>query len=148
MNKALKQKLIGPMEESHTKQQSPRAVLWMELWAKRSEIAAKRARTRAWAGCGFFWVEDEVCGCWHKWRGATRGPRDSGAPYRGRAPLSRGLVLAPPAVFSVPDILKNSRKNHIPFSGHLENFYFSAYFYIARINQKTDREILFLLYFN
>ena len=30
MNKALEQKLIGPMEESHTKQQSPKAVLWME----------------------------------------------------------------------------------------------------------------------
>ena len=26
MNKALEQKLIGPMEESHTKQQSPKAV--------------------------------------------------------------------------------------------------------------------------
>ena len=31
MNKALEQKLIGPMEESHTKQQSPKAVLRMEL---------------------------------------------------------------------------------------------------------------------
>ena len=27
MNKALEQKLIGPMEESHTKEQSPQAVL-------------------------------------------------------------------------------------------------------------------------
>ena len=27
INKALEQKLIGPMEESHTKQQSPKAVL-------------------------------------------------------------------------------------------------------------------------
>ena len=26
MNKALEQKLIGPMEESHTKEQSPQAV--------------------------------------------------------------------------------------------------------------------------
>ena len=34
----------------------------------------------------------------------------------------RGQVLAPPAVFSVPDILKYSRKNHISISGHLENF--------------------------
>ena len=31
MNKALEQKLIGQMEESHTKQQSPKAVLRMEL---------------------------------------------------------------------------------------------------------------------
>ena len=28
MNKALEQKLIGPIEESHTKEQSPQAVLW------------------------------------------------------------------------------------------------------------------------
>ena len=27
MNEALEQKLIGPMEESHTKEQSPQAVL-------------------------------------------------------------------------------------------------------------------------
>ena len=37
-----------------------------------------------------------------------------GAPYRdGHALDPRGQVLAPPAVFSVPDILKYSRKNHI-----------------------------------
>ena len=141
MNKALEQKLIGPMEESHTKQQSPKAVLWMELWAKRSKIAAKRARTRAWAGWGFFGVEDEVCGCWHKWRGATRGPRDRGAPYRGcrRALHPRGQVLAPPAVLSVPKILKYSIKNHTKFAGHLEHFYFRDIFFIAWIIQKTDK---------
>ena len=55
MNKALEQKLIGPMEESHTKEQSPQAVLWKVLWARRSKIAAKWARTRAWAGWWFFW---------------------------------------------------------------------------------------------
>ena len=53
-----------------------------------------------------------------------------GAPREvGRALHPRGQVLAPPAVFSVPDILKYSRKNHIPFSGHLENFYFRGIFY-------------------
>ena len=62
------------------------------------------------------------------------GPRG-----RGRALDPRGQVLAPPAVFSVPDILKYSRKNHIPISRHLENFYFRGIFYIARIIQKTDR---------
>ena len=59
----------------------------------------------------------------HNWRGAIVGPRG-----RGRALDPRGQVLAPPAVFSVPDILKYSRKNHIPFSGHLENFYFRGIF--------------------
>ena len=72
-----------------------------------------------------------------------------GAPTGGgRALDPRGQVLAPPTLFSVPDILKYSRKNHISISGHLENFLFSGYFYIARIIQKTDRKILFLLYFN
>ena len=47
-----------------------------------------------------------------------------GAPNRGGALLSRGLVLAPPVVFSVPKILKYSRKNHTKFAGHLEHFYF------------------------
>ena len=39
MNKALEQKLIGPMEESHTKQQSPKAVLWrsFELRDRKSQ---------------------------------------------------------------------------------------------------------------
>ena len=145
MNKALEQKLIGPMEESHTKQQSPKAVLWMELWARRSKIAAKWARTRAWAGWGFFWVEDEVCGCWHKWRGATRGPRDRGRALQGGALLSRGLVLGPPAVFSVPKILKYSRKNHTKFAGHLEHFYFRDIFYFMD-NSENRQIILFLLY--
>ena len=48
-----------------------------------------------------------------------------GAPCRGgRALDPRGQVLAPSGVFSVPDILVYSRKNHISISGHLENFYF------------------------
>ena len=46
----------------------------------------------------------------------------------GRALHPRGQVLAPLAVFSVPDILKYSRKNHTSFSGHLENFYFRGIF--------------------
>ena len=138
MNKALEQKLIGPMEESHTKEQSPKAALWEVLWARRSKIAAKWARTRAWARWWFFWEEEEVCGCRDKWRGATMGPWG-----RGRALDPRGQVLAPPVVFSVPDILKYSRKNHISISVHLENFYFRGICYIARIIQKTSRKYYF-----
>ena len=46
----------------------------------------------------------------------------------GRALHPRGLVLAPPAVFSVPKILKYSIKNHTKFAGHLEHFYFRDIF--------------------
>ena len=60
----------------------------------------------------------------------------------GRALDPHGQVLAPTVVFSVPDILKYSKKNHISFSGHLENFIFGVFF-IARINQKTDRKYYF-----
>ena len=60
----------------------------------------------------------------------------------GRALDPRGQVLASPDVFSVPIILKYSRKNHISFLGHLENFYFRVFF-IARIIQKTDRKYYF-----
>ena len=54
--------------------------------------------------------------------------RQGARPRGGRALDPRGQVLAPPVVFSVPDNLKCSRKNHIPFSGHLENFYFRGIF--------------------
>ena len=71
-----------------------------------------------------------MCGSWNKWRGANVGSRGRGAPRGvGRPVHTRGQVLAPPAVFSVPDILKYSRKkNHISISGHLENFYFRGIF--------------------
>ena len=48
-----------------------------------------------------------------------------GRAQGGRRALDpRGQVPAPPDVFSVPNILKYSRKNHIKLAGHLENFYF------------------------
>ena len=46
--------------------------------------------------------------------GGPPGAHEAGAhPGGGRALDPRGQVLAPPALFSVPDILKYSRKNHI-----------------------------------
>ena len=53
--------------------------------------------------------------------------KQGGVPQGGgRALDPQGQVLTPPAVFSVPDIFQ---KNHIKFSGHLENFYFRGIFY-------------------
>ena len=57
--------------------------------------------------------------------GSMRQGRAQGG---GRALDPRGLELAPPDVFSVPDILKYSRKNYIKFAGYLENFYFRGIF--------------------
>ena len=80
--------------------------------------------------------------------GGHHGPtRQGGAPrWGGRALHSRGLVLAPPAEISVPKILKYSIKNHTKFAGHLEHFYFWDIFFIARINQKTDKIFYFYFY--
>ena len=57
--------------------------------------------------------------------GSTRQGR---APGGGRALDPRGQVVGPLGVFSVPEILKYSRKNHISFLGYLENFYFRGIF--------------------
>ena len=79
--------------------------------------------------------------------GDPRGTHKTGgcAQGVGRALHPRGHVAAPPVVFSVPDILKYSRKNHISFLGYLENFYFRGIFY-CKDNSENRRKILFLLY--
>ena len=52
-----------------------------------------------------------------------------GAPCRGgRALHPRGQVLAPPDVFSVPDILKYSRKIIFHFQGIWRTFIFRGIF--------------------
>ena len=146
MNKALEQKLIEPLKESHTKEQSPKAVLWVELWARRSKMAAKWARTRVWAMVGFFLEEDEAGGCWNKWGGPTWDPQATWARPGGWArPVALWPTGAAPGVFSVPKILKYSRKNHTKFSRHLENFYFRDIFYCMD-NSENRRIKVFLLY--
>ena len=67
-----------------------------------------------------------------------------GAPCRGgRALDPRGQVPAPPTVFSVPNILKYSRKKIIfQFRGIWRTFIFGVFF-IARIIQKIDRKYYF-----
>ena len=95
-------------------------------------------------------LDIRVCGRKMKFVGAIisgGGPpwahEAGGAPRGvGRALHPRGQVVDPPVVFSMPNILKYSRKNHISFSGHLENFIFGVFF-IASINQKTDRKYYF-----
>ena len=70
--------------------------------------------------------------------GAPRGTHKppGHAQGGGRAMQACGPLVQPPDVFSVPKILKYSRKNHTKFSGNSENFYFQV-ISIARIKQKT-----------
>ena len=79
--------------------------------------------------------------------GGPPGAHETGGAPRvgGRALHSRGLVLAPPIVISVPKILKCSIKNHTKFAGNLEHFYFRDIFYCTD-NSKNRQIILFLLY--
>ena len=71
------------------------------------------------------------------------GPRGGGRAQGGRRALDpRGQVLAPHAVFLVPDILKYSRKIIFNFQGIWRTFILGAFF-IARIIQKTDRKYYF-----
>ena len=65
------------------------------------------------------------------------GGEPSGAHETGGL-LSRGLVLAPPAVFSVPKILKYSIKIILNLQGIWSTFIFGIFF-ATRIIQKTDR---------
>ena len=87
-----------------------------------------------------------MCGCRNKWRGPPWAHEVGGMPSKsGRALDPRGQVLAPPAVFSVPKILKYSIKNHTKFAGHLEHFYFRTIFYCMD-NSENRQIIVFLLY--
>ena len=70
-----------------------------------------------------------MCGCMNKWRGAMWGPRGKGrAQGGGRALDPRGQVLAPPGVFSVPNILKYSRKIIFLFRDIWRTFIFGVFF--------------------
>ena len=72
------------------------------------------------------------------------GLRGRGAPRGvGCALHPRGQVVDPPAVLSVPNILKYSRKkSYLNFRAFGE-LLFLGYFYITRIIQITDRKYYF-----
>jgi len=73
--------------------------------------------------------------------GGPRGAHEA----RGHALDPRGQVLAPLAVCYVPYFLKYSRKNHISFSWHLENFYFRDIFYCT--DKSGNRQIMLFLFY-
>ena len=77
----------------------------------------------------FFGKKMECVGAGISGGGPPWAHEAGGAPRGcGRALHPRGQVLAPPAVFSVPKILKYSIKNHTKFAGHLKHFYFRDIF--------------------
>ena len=146
MHKALEQKLIGSLEELHTEEQSPKAVLWLELWARRLKMAARWARTWVWAMGGFFLEEDEVCGCWNKCRGSTWGPRGRGRAPGVGVPWTLVARCWLPLMCSQCQIFSNIPEKIIfKFHGIWRTFIFGVLF-IAWIIQKTDRKMLYLLY--
>ena len=94
---------------------------------------------------GFFLEEDEVSGCWNKWRGHVGPMRQGRTPGGGCALCPRGQMVGPPGVFSVPEILKYPENNRIKILGHSEYFYFWVIFY-CKGNLENRQKILFLLY--
>ena len=80
--------------------------------------------------------------------GSHHGPMRQGGVPRGvgRALHPRGQVLAPPGVFSVPDILKYSRKNHTKFAWYLEHFYFRDIFYCIDNSENRQKNTIFALF--
>ena len=129
MNKALEQKLIGPMEESHTKEQSPK-----QFWERCFEQGDRKSeqnelelvleldigvcgRKKECVGAG-------ICGGGPPWaHEAGARPRGVGTP----SPLV-GRWLAPLVCSQFHKSSNILEKNLIPFSGHLENFYFRCIF--------------------
>ena len=141
MNKALEQKLIGPMEESHTKEQSPQAVLWEVLWARRSKIAAQWARTRAWDGYWCLWEEEGVYGCRNKWRRAIMGPRGRGAPSTLVARWLPLLVCSQCQKFS--NILE---KIIFHFQGIWRTSIFGVFLYCTDKSENRQKNTIFTLF--
>ena len=147
MNKALEQKLIGPMEESHTKQQSPKAVLWMELWARRSKIAAKWAKTRAWAGWGFFGRKMECVGAGIS-EGGHRGPTRQGVRPGGvGAPSTLVARCLPLLLCSQCQIFSNILEKIIfHFQGIWRTFIFGVFLYSTDKSKNRQKNTIFTLF--
>ena len=81
-------------------------------------------------------------------RRCPRGPRGRGARQGGGCALDpRGQVLAPPVVFSVPDILKYSRKIILNWHGILRTFIFGIFLYCTDKSGKGQKKNTILLYF-
>ena len=80
--------------------------------------------------------------------GSHRGPtRQGGAPCRGgRALDPRGQVLAPPVVFSVPDILKYSREIILNWQGIWRTFIFGVFLYCMDNSENRQKNTIFILF--
>ena len=111
------------MEESHTKEQSPQAVLQRCFEQGDRKSQQNELELVLELDGDFFGRKKKCVGA-----GISGGEPPWAHEAGARALDPRGQVLAPPAVFSVPIILKYSRKNHIKLAGHLENFYFWGIF--------------------
>ena len=141
MNKALEQKLIGPMEESHTKEQSPQAVLWEVLWARRSKIAAKWARTRAWAGWWFFWTKKKCVGAGISGGGPSWAHEAGGAPW---TLVARCLL---PLMSSQCQISSNILEKIIfNFQGIWRTFIFGVFLYCTDKSENRQKNTIFALF--
>ena len=140
-DKALEQKLIGPMEESHTKEQSPQAVLWEVLWARRSKIVAKWARTRAWAGWWFFGRNKKCVGA------GISGGEPPWAHEAGGAPWTLVARCLLPLLCSQCQIFSNIPEKIIfHFQGIWRTFIFGIFLYCTDNWENREENTIFTLF--
>ena len=143
MNKALEQKLIGTLEESHTKNNPPKQFCeWSfeqgdRKW-QQDELELVLELVGEFFGRKKECVDARMSG------GGHQGPARQGrAPRRALDP--RGQVPAP-LMCSQHQIFSNILAKIISnLQGIWRTFIFGVFF-IARIKQKTNRKILCLLY--
>ena len=142
MNRALEQKLIGPMEESHTKE------LPKQFCGRCFEQGDRKSQQNELEL--MLEVDNGVCGRKKECVGAGisgGGPpwahEAGGAPRGvGRALHPRAQVDAPRAVFLVPNILKYSKKIIFKFQGIWRTFIFGVFLYCT-----DNSDIKYYFYF-
>ena len=108
MNKDLDQKLIGPMEESHTKEQPPQSSFCERCFEQGDRKSQQNELELVLELVGDFFGRKKECVVSGISGGGHQGPMRQGA-----RPGPSWPGACSPGVFSVPDILKYSRKNHI-----------------------------------
>ena len=95
----------------------------------------------------FFGRKMECVGAGISGGGSPWAHEEGGTPCRGgRAVDPRGQVLAPPAVFSVPDILKYSKKIILHFHGIWRTFIFGVFLYFTDKSENRQENTNFTLF--
>ena len=141
MNKALEQKLIGPLEESHTKEQSPKAVLWEVLWARRSKIIANELELVLELDGDFFGRKKKCVGA------GISGGEPPWAHEAGGTPWTLVARCLLPLLCSQCQIFSNIPEKIIfYFQGIWRTFIFGVFLYCTDKSENRQENTIFTLF--